>query len=166
MLSIIKQLKKSFLIVKFVFIIDVKLIISKNSPPGERDKARLPSLRLFIGLCSDSLLSRARGEAPALLSERPLSASSSCSGPRLRARGTASEPLRRRGRPRFRLGPRLKEDGLREEEAVWSLLMEPSGLRREGWRWGTIWAGGRGSPGSRGAEETRLSQRRFRGIAC
>jgi len=109
---------------------------------------RLPSFRLFIGLCSDSLISRGRGEER-LLSEDDrtlsLSLSSIISCSRLTARGTASPPDRRRGRPRFRFGPRKLGEGRLEwwREAVevvrWRLSELFSGERRlpAGWKPGS-----------------------------
>lgn len=94
-------------------------------PPGDRESARLPSLRLFIGLCSDSLTSKGRGED--LLSERPLSSPVSCSDTE-RARGTASLPDSLRGRPLFLLGPRKFGDVADRFDGI--LLMDPSGERR------------------------------------
>merc|ERR1719234_1653114 len=75
--------------------------------------ARLPSLRLFMGLCSDSLISSGRGEER-LLSEEDLALSLSSIiswSARLTASGTASLPDSLRGRPRFRLGPRKLGEG-------------------------------------------------------
>ena len=129
-----------------------------NLPPGERDKARLPSLRLLIGLCSDSLVSRLRARGEARARPRLSSAAASVSPlPRLSARGTASLPDKRRGRPRFRLGPRkLGEVALAaawaEEEACSRLRAAVSGERRAGWNPGTRCEGGiaRGSRGGGG----------------
>jgi hypothetical protein len=105
--------------------------------PGDRDMARLPSLRLFMGLCSDSLISRGRGEERLLSEEdRALSLSSIISwSARLTANGTASLPDSLRGRPRFRFGPRKLGEGRlvwwREEvELVRCLLRELSGESR------------------------------------
>ena len=106
-------------------------------PPGDRDMARLPSLRLFMGLCSDSLISSGRGEER-LLSEEDLALSLSSIiswSARLTASGTASLPDSLRGRPRFRFGPRKLGEGRlvwwREEvEVVRCLLRELSGERR------------------------------------
>ena len=108
------------------------------SPPGDRDMARLPSLRLFMGLCSDSLISRGRGEERLLSEEdRALSLSSNISwSARLTANGTASLPDSLRGRPRFRFGPRKLGEGRllvwwREEvEVVRCLFRELSGESR------------------------------------
>ena len=116
-----------------------------NLPPGDRERARLPSLRLFIGLCSDSLTFSMGSGEDLLSEERPLS-SISCSET-LRARGTASLPDNLRGRPRFLLCCCPRKFG---EVAEWSLLMEPSGERR---LWGKLGPGscddrGRGRRGA------------------
>ena len=105
-------------------------------PPGDRDMARLPSLRLFMGLCSDSLISSGSGEER-LLSEEDLALSLSSIiswSARLTASGTASLPDSLRGRPRLRFGPRKLGDGRlewwREEvEVVRCLFRELSGER-------------------------------------
>jgi len=104
--------------------------------PGDRDMARLPSLRLFMGLCSDSLISSGSGEER-LLSEEDLALSRSSIiswSARLTASGTASLPDSLRGRPRLRFGPRKLGDGRlewwREEvEVVRCLFRELSGER-------------------------------------
>ena len=84
-----------------------------------------------MGLCSDSLISRGRGEERLLSEEdRALSLSSIISwSARLTASGTASLPDSLRGRPRFRFGPRKLGEGRlawwREEvEVVRCLLRE------------------------------------------